>query len=113
MNTSIDMNVDTSRTAVVMTVHGDIDHTVRADAEAAVSALPSTARDITLALADVAFMDVEGLHLIDVLDRYTCRVGGRLSVTGLSSQPGRLLRMAGDMWPQGQWRRLLPTDAAA
>ncbi|MET7454673.1 STAS domain-containing protein [Streptomyces sp. NPDC005574] len=83
-----------------MRVHSDIDDQTGPDIESAADALPATVRDLTLGLGPVVFVDSAVLHLIGGMQRSVERDGGRLRVAGLAPQPRRLLRLAGDLWPE-------------
>ncbi|MBD3579244.1 STAS domain-containing protein [Streptomyces sp. KD18] len=72
----------------------------------AASIIPLGGKTLYLDLRDVSFMDSSGLNVLVRLRRRMRAEGGRLAVTGLGSQPTRLLKIT-DTYD------LFTTDAAA
>ncbi|MEV8554590.1 STAS domain-containing protein [Streptomyces glaucescens] len=104
------MNITTriDGTCARITPHGDIDRDTFPPLQAAVEALPARITDLVWDLHQTPFMDVAGLHLLfapaatGISDRTT-------TVTGLRSQPLRLLLLATDVNPAVfDLSRLLP-----
>ncbi|MFJ2825465.1 STAS domain-containing protein [Streptomyces toxytricini] len=90
----------------VITVSGEMDlHTSPRLAQAA-TIIPLGGKTLYLDLTDVSFMDSSGLNVLVRLRRRMRAEGGRLAVTGLGSQPTRLLKIT-DTY------ELFTTDAAA
>ncbi|MGA5042207.1 STAS domain-containing protein [Streptomyces capoamus] len=82
---------DTDHTLI--TVHGDMDlQTCPELARAALGVQPS-GKPLFLDLSGVPFMDSSGLNLLVLLRRRLLAEGGLLAVTGLQSQPVRLLQL--------------------
>ncbi|MBH5333272.1 STAS domain-containing protein [Streptomyces pactum] len=76
----------------VITVSGEIDlHTCSQLAQA--TSVPTGGRPLHIDLTDVPFMDSSGLNLLMLLRRRLNAEGGLLAVTGLQSQPARLLEL--------------------
>ncbi|MEV6839742.1 STAS domain-containing protein [Streptomyces sp. NPDC051133] len=84
----------------VVTVSGEMDlETCPALAEAT-SIIPLTGKTLYLDLSAVSFMDSSGLNLLIQLRHRLHAEGGRLAVTGLQTQPERLLQLtqAGELF---------------
>ncbi|WP_181387365.1 STAS domain-containing protein [Streptomyces sp. Act143] len=89
--------------AATLTVDDDIDDRARPAIESAATGLPLSVRRLTLDLARVDFVDSALLHLLLSVDGSVTRRGGLLRIVGLRPQPRRLLTLAADLCPEGQW----------
>lgn len=77
----------------VIIVSGEMDlQTYPAPAEAT-AVIPLAGKTLYLDLSGVPFMDSSGLNLLITLRRRLRAEGGRLAVTGLQTQPERLLQL--------------------
>lgn len=83
--------------SVTVTLSGEIDHhgarTMMAELEEAVSTL--LPRRLTLNLSGITFMDSSGIALLLRVHRHVTGYGGTLTVTGIPTQPRRVLDAAG------------------
>ncbi|MEU6369967.1 STAS domain-containing protein [Streptomyces sp. NPDC046931] len=77
----------------VITVSGDMDLQTCPELAQAAFIIPLGGQTLYLDLSGVSFMDSSGLSLLVLLRRRLHAVGGRLAVTGLQSQPARLLEI--------------------
>ncbi|MFD6967417.1 STAS domain-containing protein [Streptomyces sp. NPDC059949] len=92
----------------VITPYGEIDFDVLPRLVSAAGELPLSVTQVTWDLREALFMDVAGLHLL-IHQRLACTDAGRtLTVTGLRQQPLRLLQLAAELFPAGEWADLLP-----
>ncbi|MFE2538074.1 lipid asymmetry maintenance protein MlaB [Streptomyces sp. NPDC059371] len=104
------MRVTTTSDGVtaVITPYGEIDFHVLPRLLTASQDLPPSVTQVTWDLRGARFMDVAGLHLL-IHQRMTCADTGRtLNVTGLRQQPLRLLQLAAELFPAGEWGGFLP-----
>ncbi|MFE6130970.1 STAS domain-containing protein [Streptomyces sp. NPDC056437] len=87
----------------VISPRGEIDFDALPSLLTAARELPHSISQITWDLRQAQFMDVAGLHLL-VHQRLACLETRRtLTVTGLNHQPLRLLRLAQELFPTGDW----------
>ncbi|MFE6764606.1 STAS domain-containing protein [Streptomyces sp. NPDC057689] len=91
----MDITTAVTGTSARITPCGDIDSDALAPLRAAADALPPHVTDVQWDLHDTPFMDVSGLHLLLPASAAQRRV----TVTGLRSQPLRLLLLAADINP--------------
>ncbi|MEU5822620.1 STAS domain-containing protein [Streptomyces sp. NPDC047803] len=90
----MDITTAVTGTSARITPCGDIDSDALAPLRAAAEALPPHVTDVQWDLHDTHFMDVSGLHLL-----LPASARRRVTVTGLRSQPLRLLLLATDINP--------------
>ncbi|MFD8522258.1 STAS domain-containing protein [Streptomyces capillispiralis] len=106
------MNVTTTidGTSARISAHGEIDFDTLPPLRAAAASLPPQVTDLQWDLTHVPFMDVAGLHLL--FDSTTSGLDCRTAVSGLGSQPLRLLHTAAGVNPAVfDLSRLLPDTA--
>ncbi|WP_327677357.1 STAS domain-containing protein [Streptomyces sp. NBC_00467] len=96
-----------SGTTATITFHTDIDFESLPEIESAVT-LPATVTDVTWNLENTPFMDVTGLRLLQEQRDAARARKGSLTVTGLHSQPQRLLQTAAELFPAMDWDQFLP-----
>ncbi|MEW2373726.1 STAS domain-containing protein [Streptomyces sp. NPDC048387] len=97
----------------VITPSGDIDFHALPDLLSAGRHLPAFITRVLWDFQHVSFMAVAGLHLLDH-QRTSCRALQRtLDVTGLNTQPRRLLKTAMEAIPEESWSDFLPTPRTA
>ncbi|MFM9812858.1 STAS domain-containing protein [Streptomyces scabiei] len=99
--------------AAVISPRGEIDFDALPGLLAAARELPQSVTQVTWDLRQALFMDIAGLHLL-IYQRLACLDADRtLTVTGLSQQPLRLLRLAQQLFPAGDWGDFLPGGLSA
>ncbi|MEU0024492.1 ANTAR domain-containing protein [Streptomyces sp. NPDC006335] len=81
--------------AAVLVPRGDLVHGCADTLVRALARLPDGVGRVDLDMAGVAFMDTAGLRFLEVLDTYARRRGVRVSATGWTDQPRRVLETAG------------------
>ncbi|WP_051789874.1 STAS domain-containing protein [Streptomyces sp. NRRL S-1022] len=77
----------------LITVRGEMDLQSCPQLARAAAIIPLGDKPLCLDLSGVSFMDSSGLNLLVMLRRRLHAEGGRLAVTGLQSQPARLLQI--------------------
>jgi anti-anti-sigma factor len=90
---AIDSSVEGGRAALVP--RGDLIHGCADTLAGTLSRLPDDTDRVDLDMTGVTFMDTAGLQFLEVLDTYARRRGVRVSATGWTDQPRRVLEMAG------------------
>jgi anti-anti-sigma factor len=99
--------------AAVIRPCGEIDVDTLPGLLVAARELPRSVTEVTWDMTGARFMDVAGLRLL-VQERTACLDAGRkLLVTGLRPQPLRLLRIAQEVFPAGEWGDFLEGERAA
>ncbi|MFF7357216.1 STAS domain-containing protein [Streptomyces filipinensis] len=78
----------------VITVSGDMDLQTCPQLAEVTSTIPLAGATPYLDLSDVSSMDSSGLNLLVLLRRRLHTEGGDLTITGLQSQPARLLQLS-------------------
>jgi anti-anti-sigma factor len=79
----------------VLVPRGELVHGCADTLAKALARLPDGIGRVDLDMAGVAFMDTAGLQFLEVLDTYARRRRVRVSATGWTDQPRRVLEMAG------------------
>ncbi|MEU9593820.1 STAS domain-containing protein [Streptomyces sp. NPDC048219] len=77
----------------VITVRGDVDLSTCPELTRTALDLLPTSATLCLDLSGVTFMDSSGLNLLILLQQRQHAEGHRLALTGLQSQPARLLEL--------------------
>ncbi len=92
-NLTIDAGVEGDR--AVLVVSGELIHGCADTLAGALARLPDGTGRVDSDMSGVAFMDTAGLQFLEVLDTYGRRRRARVTATGWSDQPRRVLEMAG------------------
>ncbi|MFG3207152.1 STAS domain-containing protein [Streptomyces sp. NPDC048192] len=79
----------------VITVQGEMDLQTCPQLARAAAVIPLRGTPLYLDVSGVPFMDSSGLNLLVSLRRRLDAEGSRLAITGLQSQPTRLLQLTG------------------
>ncbi|MEU6389064.1 STAS domain-containing protein [Streptomyces sp. NPDC046939] len=99
MNITTELDGD----SVTLTPHGDIDFDSLDQLRARLTGLPSEVTRVVLDLHDAPFVDIAGLHLLDLSPSPV-----HVTVTAPSPQALRMLRSACELFPHMDFERHLP-----
>ncbi|MFD4540150.1 STAS domain-containing protein [Streptomyces bauhiniae] len=106
------MRITTQNDGVTAVIRprGEIDFETLPELLTATRRLPPNLSQLIWNLQEAPFMDAAGLHLL-IHQRLECLVMGRkLTVTGLQQQPVRMLNLARELFPAGDWDDFLKGD---
>ncbi|MFF8867744.1 STAS domain-containing protein [Streptomyces sp. NPDC015139] len=92
---SFDVHVSNYVERTVITVVGELDFDTCPQVTLVTDTLIIRNRTLCLNLAGVPFLDASGLGLLQGLDRHAGEQGGLLELSGLQTQPRRVLELTG------------------